>query len=222
MKLKLPYENFVSSSNYSFKDELKRYKFDDIKINNLILNRGKCFVNIQNKTPSNEITTVGDRIIKSMFSTTLRKGAPTIDISMPYSGHYYMLEGNILFDGYLGVGQRLLDDNHPCFIETLHKLITHNVILRKEISTNDFVYSSGVIKTPQDVTELYTKEASRAFPKKAPYKAYLSSSGSEAIEASIKMASLYAHFKLIKKYGYDFEKKIMKQLGINDTLAKSV
>lgn len=207
--------NYESEHKYDFKSEYERYNFNDIMLQDVTLNRGKCKVHISDNVEEH-ISELRNQIYNNFFPNTLSKNAPILDISKPYSGHYFYSYNGIYFDADIGVGQKLIDDQHPNIIKMLQTLIKANVLARRESVTNDIMISApeSGIKTPQDLAELITGVANKSFPKIAPYKAYFSSSGAEAIEAAIKIACRKAHQQIIKKYGYEFEKKIMNQLNI--------
>ena len=111
---------------------------------------------------------------------------------------------------------KLIDDQHPNIKNMIRVLLQSNAMIRRESVTNDIMIANpeSYIKTPQDVSSLVNGLANKAFPHFAPYKAYLSSSGAEAVEAALKIACRATHFKLINTYGYDFESKLMRDLGI--------
>ncbi|MFH1893675.1 MAG: aminotransferase class III-fold pyridoxal phosphate-dependent enzyme [Candidatus Zixiibacteriota bacterium] len=213
---KMPFEKLVSSTGYKFAAETSRYQFPDVSAGDVTLNRGLCRAGVVPEMIPSWAEESRSEVFKSCFPTTLRRKSPTVDITRPAVGHYFSAHNGICFDAYLGVGQKLLDENHPRLREMVIRLMGYHGLLRREIPTNDFVVSnpqSGV-KTPQQVAQLATNLASSAFPQQAPFRAYLSGSGAEAVEAGMKIACREAHARLIRTYGYDVEAKLMQDLGI--------
>jgi 4-aminobutyrate aminotransferase-like enzyme len=212
----MEFQNTKSSQGYDFSAEKLRYNFLDITYQGITINRGKCDVSRQEQSELGYVVEQKEQIYEQLFPNTLSKKAPIIDIALPYTGHYYCSYDGVYFDAAIGVGMKLIDDQHPNIKNMIRVLLQSNAIIRRESVTNDImvVNPESYIKTPQDVSSLVNGLANKAFPHFAPYKAYLSSSGAEAIEAALKIACRATHFKLIKIYGYDFESKIMNDLGI--------
>lgn len=210
------FKNFNSSTGYSFNSEYERYNFNDITLHGVTLNRGKSDVFVSDDIEPPYVTELKNQIYNQFFPNTLSRKAPIMDISLPYTGHYYYSYNGIYFDADIGVGQKLIDDQHPNIKKMVENLINANVIARRESITNDIMISipESDIKTPQDLSALITGLANNAFPKIAPYKAFFSSSGAEAIEAAIKIACRNTHHKLIRLYGHQFEKELMDELKI--------
>lgn len=208
-------------SSYDFFAEKKRYKFPTYNYNGMKLNRGKS------EPFTTEIATLRNdpvlekQIVNCLFPTTLSKKSAILDISLPYAGHYYCSKGGIYFDADIGVGQKLIDDQHPEIKKMLNRLIKANALVRRESITNDVMIAnpSSRIKTPQDLSNIIIDLANKAFPLCSPYKTYFSSSGALAVEAAMKIACRVKHNQLITRYGYDFEKRIMIDLGIDLNLS---
>lgn len=207
----------INSSNYDYIGEKKRYNFPTIKKYGMEINRGKSEPFVVNNATLRSDKKLEEHIVRCLFPTTLSKKSAVLDISYPYAGHYYCSRGGIYFDADIGVGQRLIDDQHIEIKKMINCLLEHNVLLRRESITNDVMIcepESG-IKTPQDLADIYISLANRAFPSCAPYKTYFSSSGALAVEAAMKIACRDKHYNLISQYGYSFENKIMDDLKID-------
>ena len=143
MNKKLPFENLISSTGYNFAEEIQRYQFSDIKIDSIILNRGLCKAGVSSMESHPDWSIMScSEVFKTLFPNTLRRQAPIVDISRPVVGHYFSTNKGIFFDAYLGVGQKLIDDNHPNLRDMVHRLMKYNALLRREISTNDFIVSN--------------------------------------------------------------------------------
>lgn len=207
---------FISKDGYDFALERERYAFRDRSTGGLTLNRGSTF-----PTGTSGVF-VAPQIAEGLpfgplFPTTLRKQAPVIDIGLPVAGHYFGMDRGVGFDAYLGVGQRLIDEGHPRIVAMVQNLVDSGGLLRREAATNDYLIAdadSGLV-APTTLAELVTGEADAVFPGKAPYKAYFSSSGAEAIEAGMKLACLEVHSRLIATHSYEVEAELMDQLEIS-------
>lgn len=216
MTNKLPFEEFIASSGYIFSQENSRYNFTDVSIREKKMNRGLCKAGVDGDVDISIRKKIKSEVYDSLLPSTLRGSAPITDISEPSTGHYFSSPKGVYFDAYVGVGQRLVDENHPNFKKMISKLIENNALLRREVSTNDFIISSsesGII-TPQQLAKLVIRSTSSSFPNANPYKVYFSSSGSSAIESSMKIACRYIHAQIINNYGYELEAKLMSQFGI--------
>ena len=164
------------SSTYNFVEEVKRYAFPTITKHGMQLNRGKSEPFVVEKALLRNDPQLEKKVVDNLFPTTLSKKSALVDISLPYTGHYYCSKGGIYFDADIGVGQKLIDDQHPEIKKTLNLLIEHNALIRRESITNDVMitdYDTG-IKSPQDLAELFVSQANKAFSQCAPYKAYFS------------------------------------------------
>ncbi len=205
-----------SSKNYDFQAERGRYNYPTIDLHSVKLNRGTSEPVAGESSILRDDAELESAVVNSLFPTTLSKKSAILDISLPYAGHYYCSKGGIYFDADVGVGQKLIDDQHPEVTKMLATLMKHNVLVRRESITNDVMYSSSSpdIKTPQDLANLMIGIANGAFPNCAPYKVYFSSSGALSVEAAIKIACRSKHYNLINQYGYEFEKKLMADLRI--------
>lgn len=204
------------SSTYNFVEEVKRYAFPTITKHGMQLNRGKSEPFVVEKALLRNDPQLEKKVVDNLFPTTLSKKSALVDISLPYTGHYYCSKGGIYFDADIGVGQKLIDDQHPEIKKTLNLLIEHNALIRRESITNDVMitdYDTG-IKSPQDLAELFVSQANKAFSQCAPYKAYFSSSGALAVEAAMKIACRDCHNNFIEKYGFQIEKNVMNDLNI--------
>jgi 4-aminobutyrate aminotransferase-like enzyme len=213
---RLGFEEHVSSTGYVFRDERNRYQFRDVCIGPYSLNRGTCVAKTSATRDPSAFALAHEEVASALLPTTLRRSAPIVDITRPLAGHYFDTHRGVCFDAYLGVGQRLLDENHPNIRDMTLRLLSYHALLRREAATNDVLIvdpASGMV-TPQALAGLLGGLAAHAFPRLAPYKAYLCSSGAEAIEASMKIACLYRHKRLLELYGPEVEAELMRDMGI--------
>ena len=217
MKSTQDYKSTVASSGYVFAEEARRYAFEDVVAPGCTINRG---TSLAGRAPGGDaeagVEEVRREISRHLFPTTLRRQAPVIDISLPLAGHYFGLPDGVGFDAYLGVGQRLIDEAHPRIHAMIEQLVQRHLLLRRETATNDYMVAApdSAIATPQELARLVAGEAGRSFPSMAPFRAYFSSSGAEAIEAGMKLACIDAHARLIRRYGWEGEARLMEALEI--------
>jgi 4-aminobutyrate aminotransferase-like enzyme len=160
----------------------------------------------------------------AIFPTTIASDSPVVELGWPEAGHYVRSEAGTYFDAYLAVAQKLFDERHPAYKRMVEQLLKNDLLLRREINTDDYLAArrgtQGIV-TPQDLAKLVTNEAARAFPSAGPnadaWRVFFSNSGTEAIEAALKIACRVAHGRLVEKFGAACEAELMKQLGIPRT-----
>nr|VFJ66781.1 MAG: Acetylornithine/succinyldiaminopimelate/putrescine aminotransferase [Candidatus Kentron sp. FW] len=202
--------------DYDFERETRRLVFPDIVVGTKRINRGTAKAHVDPGFSWSISSEQRDLIYSSLIQSTLRGGAPNIDLSDPISGHYIYNKHGILFDGYLGVAQRLIDENHPNFRKMIASLVSGHALLRREAATNEFITNSNgdlLIRTPSDFAILIENLANKEFLK-GPYRAFFSSSGSEAVEAAIKLACRHKYISLKSRYGTPIIDRLMDVLGV--------
>ena len=203
--------------NYDFDLETRRVVFPDVVVGNKRINRATAKAHVDQGFSWNIGSDQRNLIYSSLIQSTLRGGAPNIDLSDPISGHYIYNKHGVLFDGCLGVAQRLIDENHPNYNKMISSLISGHALLRREAATNEFITNSScdlIIRTPSDFAILIENLATKEFSNR-PYRAFFSSSGSEAVEAAIKLACRYKYGTLKSKYGIKIIDRLMDVLGIS-------
>lgn len=202
---------------YDLIAEKSRYAFPDVEIAGARLNRGTARIDVRSD-PNDAIAdaTRADHM-RVAFKTTHDADAPVIELGYPIAGHYVMGRNGVHLDMYLGVAQKLLDENHPRLVAAVDTLVKYRLALRREIMTDDYhaVRSglTGIVTTTMVADEL-TKLAAKEFPRKGGYRVFLSNSGTEANEAAIKLAQRVRWRRLGKKYGAAMMDTLMRQLGI--------
>ena len=214
----------VVVDGYDLAAERERYQFEDVNVGGVALNRGRATIEISGDPDPPRLEKEKRAHEAAIFPTTISAESPVVELGWPQAGHYVRCEAGTYFDGYLGVAQKLFDEHHPNYRRMLEQLAKNDLLLRREINTDDYLAArrgtQGIV-TPQDLAKLVTTEAARAFPAAGPnadaWRVFFSNSGTEAIEAALKIACRVAHGRLVEKHGRAVEAELMKQLGIPRT-----
>jgi 4-aminobutyrate aminotransferase-like enzyme len=211
------FAGFKAANGYDMLDELSRYDFEDVTTPAASLNRGRDYAGTAfGSSEAGASARARAQARRVLIATTLRQSAPVVHIDRPVAGHYLSAPSGVVFDAYIGVAQRLIDGNHPRYRAMLQELERTGALLRREAATNDVLVADerhGPV-TPQALADQMTGLANRAFPGRAAFRAYLCSSGAEAIEAAIKLAFLAAHRRLVSHFGSEIEQRLMETLEI--------
>jgi 4-aminobutyrate aminotransferase-like enzyme len=202
---------------YDVAAERERYRFDDVTVGGLSLNRGRATIEVTGDMNARRLEAEKRAHEATIFPTTVAPDSPVVELGYPTAGHYVRCDAGVYFDAYLGVAQRLFDDHHPAYTRMVQSLLANDLLLRREINTDDYFAArrgaQGVV-TPQELAKLIESEATRAFGSASPFRVFFSNSGTEAIEAGLKIACRVAHGKLRERYGAAVEAELMRQLGI--------
>ena len=204
---------------YDLAAERERYAaIPDVVVRRRRINRGNAVVSVRAaamETPAH--AAVRQAHADAIFPNTLAADSPVIEIGWPLSGPFVRCSAGVYLDLYLGVAQKLLDPAHPRIREAIRRLADLDLLTQREINTDDFlVAAEGVegIHTPQDLAALAAKAASGAFPGSGPWKAFLSNSGTEAVEAAVKIAWQVRHKRFLEAHGFATLERVAKDLGI--------
>lgn len=209
---------------YDIAAEKRRYgQIPDVTIGGVTLNRGKARVEIRGEMDPPRHAQVREEHLRDMFVTTHQADSPVVELGYPTAGHYVACGAGVYIDCQLAVAQRLLDENHPAFQRAIERLLKNRAIFRREIATDDFLDTAPFAKdlhTPQDLARLLTDMAKQAFPIVGGYKVFFSNSGTEAVEAGMKLAQLVRYRGLIEKHGMECLHRLMQDLEIprNDVI----
>ena len=203
---------------YDLAAEKRRYDFPTITLNGVSLNRGTAKVDVRGDMDPPRHAKVREEHVRDIFTTTHSADSPVVELGYPMVGPYVACQAGVYMDCQLGVAQRLIDENHPVFNRAIERLIKHKLLFRREINTDDFFEAApaakGDIHTPQQLAALMTGLAKEAFPIVQGYKCFFSNSGTEAIEAGLKLAQLVRYRRLVEKYGAETFARLMEQLEI--------
>lgn len=209
---------------YDLAAERRRYHYPNVTACGVTLNRGTARIDVRGDMDPPRHARVREEHLHEIFITTHGPESPVVELGFPMAGPYVACSAGVYMDCQLGVAQRLLDENHPAFTLAIERLLKHRLILRREINTDDFFdvapSARNEIHTPQQLASLWSGLAREAFPIVQGYKVFFSNSGTEAVEAGIKLAQLVRYRRLLERYGTDTFHKLMADLEIqrNETL----
>jgi 4-aminobutyrate aminotransferase-like enzyme len=202
---------------YDLAAERGRYAFPDVEIEGIRLNRGTAKIALRGDPDDALADAARSGQRAHTFTTTHGDGAPVLELGYPLAGHYVASHAGVHMDLYLGVGQKLLDENHPNLLRAVDRLRDLRLALRREILTDDYFAArpnvDGVVTTAM-LADLLAKIANDAFPRREGYRVFFANSGTEANEAAIKLAQRVRTLRLVEKHGAPVLARLMQQLGI--------
>ncbi len=183
------------------------------------LNRGSAVVSLRGAVETARDLAEKARHEELIFPNTLAKDSPVVELGWPMSGPFVLCGAGVYMDLYLAVAQKLLDPAHPRLREAMKPLLEDGLLLllQREINTDDFlVAAEGVegLRTPQDLAALCTSVAAKSYPGTGAWKAFFSNSGTEAIEAAVKIAWQVKYKRFLEKHGFEMLERVAKDLGI--------
>jgi 4-aminobutyrate aminotransferase-like enzyme len=203
---------------YDLAAERRRYGLiPDVSVGGVTLNRGKARVEVRGEMDPPRHALVREEALKHLFVTTHQADSPVVELGYPTAGSYVACGAGVYIDCMLAVAQRILDEHHPAYEKAAERLVRNRLLFHREIATDDFIDTAPFAKdlhTPQQVAEILTAMAKQAFPIVGGYKVFFSNSGTEAIEAGIKLAQLVRYRRLIEAYGMDCFLRLMQDLEI--------
>lgn len=204
---------------YDLVAELGRYAFPDVVVEGVRLNRGTARVAVSRDPEDGFAEDARKRHREHLFSTTHDAHGPVLELGYPVAGHFVAARNGVHLDMYLGVAQKLLDENHPNLLAAVERLRDLRLLLRREILTDDFFAAragiAGVVTTAE-LAETFAGLAARSFPRSGGYRVFFSNSGTEANEAAIKLAQRVRYSKLVRRYGHGLLRELMGQLRIGE------
>ncbi len=208
-----------SIDGYDLAAERSRYGLiPDVAVRRRRLNRGTALVSVRAKAVETATHAAARaRHAEAIFPNTIAADSPVIELGWPLSGPFVRCRAGVYMDLYLGVAQKLLDPAHPRIREAIRRLADLDLLTRREINTDDFlVAAEGVegIHTPQDLAALAGRAAADSFPGSGAWKAFLSNSGTEAVEAAVKIAWQVKHKRFLEAHGFATLEAVARELGI--------
>jgi len=200
---------------YDPSNETSRIDWPDVVLGAARLNRGKATVSILAPVETPAAQAARDAMNARLFTTTLAKDSPVVELGWPVHGPFVLAPFGTYYDAYLGVAQKVLDESHPRFHAMLGDLAQAGVMLRREIATDDYLIakSGSKVKTPTDLAALWDAALQARWPQPTGWKAFFSSSGTEAVEASMKLAFEVAYKRFLEKFGMETFRKVQAALG---------
>ncbi|MFO0980513.1 MAG: aminotransferase class III-fold pyridoxal phosphate-dependent enzyme [Planctomycetota bacterium] len=206
----------ATRASYDLAAEPERYAFADVTVGGLSLNRGTARVQVAAADAErSEHTRAAHRA--ALLTTTLAADSPVLELGYPVAGMYVMSSAGVYLDLYLGVAQKLFDENHPRLRRMLASLQQWGLTLRREINTDDYLgLRAGVadIVTPQQLARLFAETARRSLGAEQDFQVFFSNSGTEAIECALKLAQVCAYKRLLRNHGMPSIERLMRDLQI--------
>jgi 4-aminobutyrate aminotransferase-like enzyme len=189
----------------------------DVVVRGHRLNRGNATVSVSGDLETPALAAVRAKHAAVIFPNTLAPDSPVVELGWPLSGSFVRCSAGVYLDLYLAVAQKVLDPAHPAIRAALQPLIDLGMLTQREINTDDFLVSAEGcegIRTPQDLAALAAGAMADAFPGTGAWKAFLSNSGTEAVEAGIKLAWQVRHKRFLEEHGFAKLERVAKDLGI--------
>jgi len=158
---------------------------------------------------------------REVLPNTLDPDSPVVELGWPTSGHYVMSSRGVEMDLMLGVAQKIVDDRHPAVLRAVNRLGELGLLVRREIATDDYMRAAPHVTgvhTPADLASLINKAASLAYPSAGPWKTFFTNSGTESMEACLKLAYEVKYKRFLEQHGAAVLAKVMSELGIKEFL----
>jgi 4-aminobutyrate aminotransferase-like enzyme len=204
---------------YVFEDETKRAwaAIAPAVVSGHSLTRASAHVKVAAEPPEWDRAREAHR--REVLPNTLDADSPVVELGWPTSGHYAMSSRGVEFDAMLGVAQKLIDDHHPAITAAVQRLADLGLLVRREIATDDYLRAAphaGGVHTTSDLAALVNQAASLAYPGSGPWKTFFTNSGTESMEACLKLAYEVKYKRFLEKHGAATLAKVMAELGIRE------
>ena len=206
----------TASAPYDHEGEAARVQWPDVVLAGRRLNRKTAAVDVTAAVETPEAQAAREETRARLYTTTLAPDSPVVELGWPVHGPFVASPAGTYFDAYLGVGQKVLDEHHPRFLAMVRDLTAADVLLRREIATDDYLTArpgTGV-KTPVDLARLWDGALQERWPRPDGWRAFFSSSGTEANEAAIKLASEVAYKRFVQRFGFETLARVQSELGV--------
>jgi len=208
-----------SIDGYDFDAETKRAEalVPDVVVAGRALNRATASIRVAEDPAEWERFREAHR--REVMPNTLDADSPVVELGWPTSGHYVMSSRGVEMDLMLGVAQKLVDDRHPAVTRAVQRLAEFGLLVRREIATDDYLraapHATG-IHTAADLAALLNRAASEAYPSSGAWKTFFTNSGTESIEACLKIAYEVKYKRFLEAHGAATLAKLMSELGIRE------
>jgi 4-aminobutyrate aminotransferase-like enzyme len=203
---------------YDVEAERARYRLiPDVVVRGHRLNRGTATVEIRGPMETPRHAAVRARHVEAIFPNTLAPDSPVVELGWPLSGSFVRCGAGVYLDLYLAVAQKILDPAHPRIRDGVKTLVDLGLLTQREINTDDFLVSAegcDGVRTPQELASLAASSAAKSWPGTGAWKCFLSNSGTEAVEAAVKLAWQTKHKRFLEKHGFATLEKVAADLGI--------
>ncbi|MCZ6785652.1 MAG: aminotransferase class III-fold pyridoxal phosphate-dependent enzyme [Planctomycetota bacterium] len=206
-----------TTTAYDHQAEAARLSFPDIILRGVTLNRSAARVELHAPLERPELEEARRAYWETSLPNTLDPKSPVLELGWPVAGPYVACPAGVYMDLYLGVAQKLIDESHPRLKKVAEALQTHRLLFRREINTDDYMLlAKGLehIAGPTELAGLMTGLAASRWPDAGGYRAFLSNSGAESVEAALKVAWVVKYKKFLEKHGAATLQKLMAQLGV--------
>lgn len=201
--------------SYDHEAEAARVDWDDVVVGDRRINRKSASVSIAGPVESAATEAERKAVVERLYTTTLAGDSPVVELGWPVHGPFVMAPFGIYFDAYLAVAQKVLDEHHPRFRKMVRDLLEADVLLRREIATDDYLAARAgySVKTPTDLARLWNDTLQARWPLPEGWRAFFSSSGTEAVEAALKLAYEVAYKRFVAKHGMATFERVQAELG---------
>src|SRR5438105_2021424 len=129
----------ATADGYDHAGEAARVAWPDVVVGGRRINRKTAVVATTGPVETPESKAARDAVAARLFTTTLVSDSPVVELGWPVHGPFALGPSGVHFDGYLGVAQKLLDEHHPRFLRMVADLTAADVLLRREIATDDYL-----------------------------------------------------------------------------------
>lgn len=208
--------NPITIETYDPGEEAARVVLPDVVVAGRRLNRGTASVRVTGPVETLVTAGVRKRWEERLLPTTLDPESPVVDLAWPTHGPFVLSPHGTYYDTYLGVAMKLLDQHHPRFTAMVQALTDADLLLRREIATDDYLATPGEgdVKTPADLAELWNRALDERWRVPGGWKAFFSASGTEAVEAALKLCYEVAYKGFLGRHGAATFRQVQQELGV--------
>ncbi|MGH7162844.1 MAG: hypothetical protein ACREID_05115, partial [Planctomycetota bacterium] len=177
----------TTTTGYDFAAEAARLRFPDVALRGVTFNRATARIRLRGPPERPELERAREVHREASFTTTVDAKSPVVELGWPVAGPFVACPAGVYMDLYLGVAQKLLDENHPRLAQVAEALARHRLLFRREINTDDYLLvADGLehVAGPDELARLLDGLCAERWPRAGGFRAFLSNSGTEANEAA--------------------------------------